>query len=72
MITTRQLNLASMAPSRNYMLQWLPKYRTLAKPQYFDNVHRRNDSALKNRNYTYFAQDPLHFDHNIEHINGGI
>ena len=54
------------------MLQWLPKYRTLAKPQYFDNVHRRNDSALKNRNYTYFAQDPLYFDHKIEHINGGI
>ena len=50
-------------PQRNYMLQWLPKYRDLFKPQYYDNPQRRWDSRVKNKKFGYFGQDPLFFAH---------
>ena len=59
-------------PQRYYMLQWLPKYRDLARPKYYDNPIRRWDAAVKNKKYTYNSADPLFFDHGQEHVNGGI
>lgn len=55
-----------------YHPKWLPKYREYYKPKYFDNVYRRWDSKMKNSSHTYKTQDPLHFDHNLEHTNGGV
>ena len=42
---------------------WVPKYRTLWKPLYYDNIARRWDSKLKSKKGNYRTQDPLWFDH---------
>ena len=63
---------ACSTPQRGYMIQWLPKYRDIARPSYYDNPMRRWDSAVKSKKFNYFSADPLHFDHHKEHINGGI
>ena len=59
-------------PKRGVMIHWLPKWRDIARPSYYDNPLRRNDSAVKMRKYNYYSADPLHFDHKKAHINGGI
>ena len=63
---------AACVPQRSYMIQWLPKYRDIARPTHFDNPMRRNDSAVKSKKFNYYSADPLHFDHHQVHINGGI
>ena len=63
--------LTSM-PTRSYMMQWLPKYREVAHPSYYDNPMRRWDSKMKTKRYSYYSQDPLYFNHDMEHTNGGI
>ena len=43
-------------------------------PRYFD-VRRRTEYQEKVRDYKHLVfntQDPLHFDHKLSHINGGI
>lgn len=55
-----------------YHPRWVPRYREYYGPQYFDNVYRRWDSAIKVKHITLRSQDPLHFDHDLEHCNGGI
>jgi hypothetical protein len=43
-------------------------------PRYFD-VDRRTEYQHKIRDYkklTFNTQDPLHFDYNMKHINGGF
>ena len=54
------------------MMQWLPRYRDIYKPKWFDNPVRRWDSKLKNRKFMHRADDPLFFDHEQFKINGGI
>lgn len=72
MSSRQSLMIASMVPQRNVMMHWLPKYRTLFKPQYYDNPERRWDTAMKRKTYSYTTQDPLYFEHHAKHINGGI
>ena len=64
--------LCGAYPQRTYMLQWLPKYRDIYKPKWFDNPDRRWDRALKSKKYMHRGQDPLFFDHKQFKINGGI
>ena len=45
--TMTPLFMANLAPQRLYLMQYLPKYRDIAKPTYFDNVNRRWDSRLR-------------------------
>ena len=52
--------------------KWVPKYRTHFKPQFYDTIHRRWDSKTKDVPRNYRTQDPLWFDHQQEHLNGGI
>lgn len=33
---------------------------------------RRWDSKMKTKRYSYYSQDPLFFNHNMTHTNGGI
>ena len=64
--------MLSSMPTRGYMMQWLPKYREVAHPSYYDNPMRRWDSKMKTKRYSYYSQDPLFFNHNMTHTNGGI
>lgn len=52
--------------------KWLPKYRDLYKPNWFDNINNRWDSRIKDSSHTFKTQDPLFFDHGKEYINGGM
>ena len=50
------------------------KHFKLWHPRYFD-VDRRTEYQHKIRDYkklTFNTQDPLHFDYNMKHINGGF
>ena len=55
-----------------YHPKWVPKYREIYKPTYFDTVQRRWDSGIKVHSKTFRTQDPLFFDHDCEATNGGI
>ena len=52
--------------------KWIPKYRTIWRPQYYDNINRSWDSANFGKRNNYRTQDPLWFDHEQEHLNGGV
>jgi hypothetical protein len=55
-----------------YHPRWVPKYRAVYSPQWFDTNYRRWDSHIKNHKYINNVQDPLHFNHHMEQSNGGI
>ena len=52
---TRPTPMLVDMPVRPYMLQWLPKYKEIAYPRYFDNPMRRWDSGNKTKKYAYFS-----------------
>lgn len=52
--------------------KWVSKYRAHYKPSFFDNVNRRWDSKEKVSQRNYRSQDPLFFDNDLKHVNGGI
>jgi len=51
---------------------WQPKYRTVWKASYYDDVVRRWDTKLNVSKRNYKTHDPLFFDHDQEHLNGGV
>ena len=72
MLPQAQFALMGQQPQRQYMLQWLPKYRDIFRPKHTQNVYRRWDAAVKTQNYNMCFMDPLYFDHDKRHINGGM
>lgn len=59
-------------PAMAYHPRWVPKYRPVWKPSHFDNIHRRWDSREKTIKKNFRTSDPLWFDHDQEHLNGGV
>lgn len=51
-----------LMPMRMYHPKWLPQYRDIYKPTYFDDVVRRWDWKYLNTKKCK-TQDPLFFDH---------
>lgn len=63
---------AATHPQREYMHVWLPKYKHIYKPTYFDNPQTRFDSHIRYKRISYNTQDPLHYDHKGNVKTGGF